>query len=272
LWPTAAADRLTVAPSHDLDAVARANQKHWRELAAAGQSYTRPWLDLDVAQLHRFRLGEEPGTSGPLFQMHPAHLLRDVAGKQVLCLASGGGQQSAVFGLLGAHVTILDLTEAQLQADRHAADRYGYEIATVLGDMRDLSQLSTAAFDLVYQAPSLGWVPDVRQVYRGVERVLRPGGRYRVHVVNPANAAMEWDGESFVITQPYAVREFRQASGALNFRHSMGDLFNGLLECGLQVEEVLDHPWGAADPTAAPGSWAHEMAYNVALILVARAV
>jgi len=36
----------------------------------------------------------------------------------VLCLASGGEQQSAIFGLLGADVTVLDLCAQQLAGDR----------------------------------------------------------------------------------------------------------------------------------------------------------
>ena len=65
--------------------------------------------------------------------------------------------------------------------------------------------------------------------------------------------------------------EFPQESGALNYRHHMGDLFGGLIDNGLAIEEVLDHPWGRPDAAAKPGSWSHEMAYNVAMIIVARA-
>ena len=48
----------------------------------------------------------------------------------VLCLAAGGGQQSVAFALLGANVTVFDLSETQLEHDRLAAaalrraDRY----------------------------------------------------------------------------------------------------------------------------------------------------
>ena len=189
----------------------------------------------------------------------------------MLCLATGGGQQSAVLGLLGANVTVVDLTEAQLEGDRRAAAHYGYDVTTIQADMRDLSSLDRDSFDLVYQAPSLGWVPEAREVYREVARVLRPGGGYRIHVGNPANAALEWDGRSYRCSKPYDVTDLPQESGALNYRHHMRDLFGGLIENGLAIEEVLDHPWGRPDASAKPGSWSHEMAYNVAIIIVARA-
>ena len=41
-----------------------------------------------------------------------AGLLGDLHDREVLCLAGGGGQQSAAFANLGARVTVLDLTEA----------------------------------------------------------------------------------------------------------------------------------------------------------------
>ena len=83
--------------------------------------------------------------------MYPPESLLGVKGKDVLCLASGGGQQSAVFGLLGANVTVVDLSQGQLDGDKTAAKHYGYSIQTVQADMRDLSCLSSDSFDLVHQ-------------------------------------------------------------------------------------------------------------------------
>ena len=49
----------------------------------------------------------------------------------------------------------------------------------------------------------------------------------------------------------------------------MSDLFGGIIGSGFVIDEVLDHPWGGPDLSARPGSWSHEMAYNVAMIIVA---
>jgi 2-polyprenyl-3-methyl-5-hydroxy-6-metoxy-1,4-benzoquinol methylase len=48
-----------------------------------------------------------------------------VKGKDVLCLASSGGQQSAAFGVLGANVTVFDLSENMLKKDVATAKHYG---------------------------------------------------------------------------------------------------------------------------------------------------
>ncbi|MEZ4610359.1 MAG: hypothetical protein R2838_08975 [Caldilineaceae bacterium] len=80
-----------------LDAIAALNRDRWEALVAADVPYA-PLLDLD--------------TAGARATVDPYGLLGDVAGKEVLCLAAGGGQQSAVLGVLGAHVTVVDITAA----------------------------------------------------------------------------------------------------------------------------------------------------------------
>ena len=61
---------------------------------------------------------------------------------------------------------------------------------------------------LIYQGPSMSWVPSVHEIYRGVSRIIRPGGRYRVDFGNPANHFWEWDGEYYRITEPYSRARF----------------------------------------------------------------
>ena len=257
------------AGNSNRDEIAVANERHWERAVQEKCGFTVPWLNLDVDRIRQYASGQLESVPRPLFQMYPANVLADVAGKDVLCLAAGGGQQSAVFGLLGARVTVVDLAEGQLQGDRKAAAHYGYDVTTVHADMRDLSCIRGQSFDLVYQGPSMSWVPDVRQVYCGVARVLRIGGRYRVDFANPANHFMEWDGEAYHITEPYSERVYRHEDGAFDFRHYLGDIFNGLIGEGFSIVHVEDHSWNLPDAHAQPGSWAHEMAYNVGFVIVA---
>ena len=252
------------------DEIAISNQRHWERQVNEECGFTIPWLDLDAAVIHQYAKGELESVPDTLFQMYPANVLIDVVDKNVMCLAAGGGQQSAVFGLLGAQVTVVDLAEGQLNGDKKAAAHYGYEATTVHADMRDLSCISNESFDLVYQGPSMSWVPDVREVYCEDARLLKPRGLYRVDFGNPANHFMEWDGEAYRITKPYSERVYRHEDGAFDFRHYLGDIFNGLLDEGFHIQQVEDHPWSLPNLQARPGSWAHELAYNVGFAIVAR--
>src|SRR5262245_52224310 len=175
-----------------LDDAARYNRERWEALARAHVQFSRPWLDLDPA-VARARLDGE-------------RMLGEVAGKDVLCLAGGGGQQSAAFALLGARVTVLDLSPTQLARDRDTAAHYGVDVQAVEGDMRDLSAFADTAFDLVWHAHALSFVPDAAPVFDEVARVTRPGGRYRLQWTNPFVHGVwdeTWTGEGYLLRHRY---------------------------------------------------------------------
>ncbi|MFL5664220.1 MAG: SAM-dependent methyltransferase, partial [Ktedonobacteraceae bacterium] len=79
-----------------MDEIAQYNTQRWKSLTHVNALFTRPALQLDVTSARQ--------------QIDPEGRLGDLTGKRVLCLASGGGQQSAIFGLLGAQVTVFDLS------------------------------------------------------------------------------------------------------------------------------------------------------------------
>jgi SAM-dependent methyltransferase len=244
-----------------MDELARYNKERWEDLARADIVFSRPALDLDAAAARR--MIDPHGVSG------------GVEGKSVLCLASGGGQQSAAFGLLGADVTVFDLSETQLARDREAAAHYGLTFKTVQGDMRDLSSFGEGAFDVVWQAHSINFVPDARRVFGEVARVLRSGGLYRVDCANPFIAGIDerdWNGEAYPLKRPYVDgAEFESADtrwevwdrggnlrlveGPREFRHALSTLVNGLVERGFIILGLWEELGTDAD--AAPGTWEH---------------
>ena len=97
------------------DEVAIANQRLWEEEVKKGCGYTVPWLDIDVSLLRQFAEGKPAFLPEPMSCIFPSSIFADIEGKDVLCLAAGGGQQSAVFGLLGARVSVVDLAKGQLE-------------------------------------------------------------------------------------------------------------------------------------------------------------
>jgi ubiquinone/menaquinone biosynthesis C-methylase UbiE len=242
-----------------LDQLAAFNRERWDALADARVQYSVPALDLDRASAREL--------------VDPLGVLGELSGVRVLCLAGGGGQQSAAFSLLGAAATVLDLSSVQLERDRLAARHYGYGVQCELGDMRDLSRFSAAEFDLVWHAHSLNFVPDARGVFAEVARVLRAGGRYWLECTNPfIHGAWEssWTGQGYLLALPYTDGEVatdepwrfvddqgteRQVDGPREFRHTFGTLINSLVAEGLQIQGLWEDTRG--DPQAPPGSWQH---------------
>lgn len=263
------------------DDIARIKLAEVRKAIKRGNDFTKPWLDLDVDAIHAYRDGKSDVVpmehEGRLPGNDPVDriMTQDVQGKNVLCLAGGGGQQSAVFSLLGSNVTVLDLTPEQLEADQVAARHYGYEVMTIQGDMRDLSVFPDACFDRVYQPISTLFVPDLREVYSGVARVLKPGGLYSADYAVPLLYMAEdkgWDGAGYTlyITQPYirgAIFEtedeklnFSGGESCSEFHHLFSDIVNGLIDEGLSIRGVWENPRPHSGPPLEelkPGSEAH---------------
>lgn len=248
-----------------LDEIARYNKERWEELAQAGVAYSKPFLDLDRVSARRI--------------VDPAGLLGELAGKDALCLAGGGGQQSAAFALLGSNVTVLDLSETQLARDRQAAQHYGHTICTEQGDMRDLSRFADASFDVIWHAHSINFVPSVEPVFDGVARILRPGGYYHLSFHNPLTHGIDetkWNGVGYPLSEPYmngaeidqdrlfAIPEWtfddeqgnpQCIRGPREFRHTLGAILNGLLSRNLNLIRFDEETSNAVNPT--PGSWEH---------------
>ena len=254
-----------------VDEIGRFNKGRWEELAEANIEYSRPFLDLN------------PDTAREVID--PEGMLTEISGRDVLCLASGGGQQSAAFGLLGANVAVLDLSETQLERDRQAARHYSLDIQTVQGDMRDLSRFEDDSFDIVWNGHSLGFIPDAMDVFREVARVIRSGGRYRLTYHNPFSHGMaeeSWDGESYHLPgdSPYADAEvtspdprwpvegadgvIRDVVGPREFRHKLSTVMNGLIGLGFAILGFWETTSDESDPE--PGSWEHFMSVTAPYI------
>ncbi|HEX6480939.1 MAG TPA: class I SAM-dependent methyltransferase [Ktedonobacteraceae bacterium] len=249
-----------------MDEIARYNIKRWKALAGANALFTRPFFHLTAAEAAK--------------QLDPEGRLGELTGKHVLCLAGGGGKQSAMFALLGAQVTVLDLSQEQLQRDREVARHYSLSIETVQGDMRDLSCLPEAAFDIVWHPYSINFIPDVQVVFRQVARILRRDGLYYLHCTNPFGSGMteqDWNGEGYVLRRPYLQgAEITYADQAWvykrgestdpvpeprEYQHTLSTLMNRLIEQGFVIQHVSDSTDLHPDPSAEPGTWDHFVAY-----------
>ena len=84
----------------------------------------------------------------------PQEWFGNVRGKELLRLASGGGEQVPLFAAAGAQVTSFDNSPAQLAKDEYVALRDGLDIAYEQGDMADLSRFDDESFDLLFHPVS----------------------------------------------------------------------------------------------------------------------
>jgi SAM-dependent methyltransferase len=193
----------------------------------------------------------------------------EMAGADVLCLASGGGQQAPTFAAAGASVTVLDNSPGQLAQDRFVADREALDLETLQGDMRDLSAFADGSFDLVFHPVSNLFVPEVVPVWHEAFRVLRSGGALLAGFLNPVVYVFDLEladdtGEVRVRYQlPYAdadskteeeVRRQMERGEPLEFSHTLEEQIGGQIEAGFLIsgfyeDRHRDDPIAAYMPT-----------------------
>ncbi len=177
-----------------------------------------------------------------------------LSGAEVLCLASGGGQQAPVLAAAGANVTVLDNSPKQLDQDRLVATREGLDIRLVEGDMRDFPELCDASFDLIFHPVSNCFVDAVLSVWRECARVLRPGGILLAGFSNPVRYLFDDrlvdQGTLHVVHKiPYSdldnihddyVQGQLAQGDVMEFGHTLEDQIGGQLRAGLVIDGFFE--------------------------------
>jgi SAM-dependent methyltransferase len=221
------------------------NRRAWDREVERGNRWTQPVTPEEIERARQGQWHIVLTENAPV----PADWLGDVAGRDVLCLASGGGQQGPILAAAGARVTVLDNSPRQLAQDRLVAEREGLSLATVEGDMRRLDGVADESFDLIVHPVSNPFVPEVRPVWKEAYRVLRPGGRLLAGFMSTAVYIFDLEasdrGELIVRhTLPYSdldslTEPERQAiidkGQALEWSHTLTEQIGGQLEAGLVI-------------------------------------
>lgn len=227
------------------------NRQAWDNYVAKQNRWTIPVTEqeLDKAAAGDWQIVLTP--TKPV----PHNWFPDLKGSEILCLASGGGQQGPVLAAAGAAITVFDNSDGQLAQDRIISDTYNLNIKTVQGDMRDLSAFTDASFDVVFNPCSTTFIDDVLPVWRECFRVLKPGGILMTGFSNPIMFLFEEEKKdvpfnpSLVYSQPYSdlkslpkekLDEYIRDNEALIFGHSLTDQIGGQLQAGFMLTAMFE--------------------------------
>jgi SAM-dependent methyltransferase len=238
------------------EAARQQNRRAWDALVLERQRFTRPARDAEV-------------TDSPSIVAADSWLDGPIAGRRLLCLAAGGGRQSAFYAAAGAEVTVVDISPKMLALDRQVAAERGLNIRIVEASMDDLSALAAAEFDFVIQPVSSCYVPEVTRVYREVSRVMAAGGLYISQHKQPASlqADVRRSARGYELVEPYyrngplpaVLGSPHREEGTVEFLHRWEELIGGLCRAGFVVEDLLEPVH--ADAQAALGTFADRSRY-----------
>ena len=184
----------------------------------------------------------------------PLRWFPPLKGADVLCLASGGGQQGPVLAAAGANVTVFDNSPSQLKQDQLVAEREALVLRTVEGDAANLSLFADESFDLVFNPCSTVFMPDVRAVWKESARVLRHGGILMTGSMNPVHYIFDlFKADEGMLEVAYSIpysdltslsdedrKEYLKKGLPLEFGHSLTDLLGGQCAAGLMITDLFE--------------------------------
>ena len=228
------------------------NKEAWNREVEGGESrWTQPFDSEIIAKARKGDFNIVLTENIPV----PHNWFPPLQNADVLCLASGGGQQAPVLAAAGANVTVYDNSPAQLKQDQLVAEREALPIKTVEGDAADLSVFADESFDLVFNPCSTVFMQDVRAVWKEAYRVLRPNGILMTGSMNPVHYIFDnfkADEEGILEVKysiPYsdlnslsqkALKKYTDEGLPLEFGHSLTDLLGGQLDAGFVISDMYE--------------------------------
>ncbi len=177
----------------------------------------------------------------------PHEWLGELRGKKVLGLASGGGQQMPIFAALGAECTVLDYSPRQIASEVMVAEREGFHITAIEGDMTKRLPFEDESFDLIFHPVSNCYIKDVRHVFREAYRVLKHGGIFLAGLGNEINYIVDENDEKIVWAMPFDPTEDERAREYLEeidcgmqFSHTLEEQLGGQLKAGFTLVDLYE--------------------------------
>lgn len=236
--------------------IVKHNSAAWDQEANAGGEWSIPMSPERIEQARQGDLGIRLSPNKPVPRdWFPA----EIKGLDILCLASGGGQQAPLLAAAGANVTCFDNSAEQLARDKFVAEREGLNIVLEQGDAADLSRFSDASFDLIYHPVSNLFFPDLEPVWRACFRILRSGGTLLAGFCNPVmfmfDKAANHDRIGILEVKhslPFSdigslskeqVQEIIDKNEPLEFGHSLEQQIGGQIDAGFSIAGFYEDYW-----------------------------
>jgi len=231
------------------------NREAWNRYVDEGQiEWTKPVSPEVIARARKGDFSILLTEKKPV----PREWFPPLKGLEILCLASGGGQQGPVLAAAGGNVTVFDNSPRQLDQDRFVAEREGLELRLVEGDMRDLSAFEDGCFDFIFHPVSNLFIHEIRPVWREAFRVMRHGGTMLAGFMNPVFYIFDFEkAEAGVLDArfklPYADSDYPEiasklieAGEALEHGHSLTDQLGGQMDAGFHLIGLYEDHHGTS--------------------------
>lgn len=188
--------------------------------------------------------------------LHPLELaeIGEISGKTLLHLQCHFGLDTLCLARLGAKVTGVDISDRSIEEARKLSEKSNVNGRFIRADLFDPPGLLLARFDIVYSTyGAVWWMSDIRRWARIIFDYLNAGGFFYLAEVHPV---MDMPGENKNVLEPYFHTGTERFYGEpdycdknllieeeVGWRWTIGDVVTALVEAGLHLELLHEHPF-----------------------------
>ncbi|WP_421385200.1 class I SAM-dependent methyltransferase [Bacillus salacetis] len=199
----------------------------------------------------------------PESQLKKHHkFFKNIEGKKIANLCGSNGRKAVPLALLGAKVTVFDISEENKRYALELAENAGTSINFVVTDILelDLSQF-TNHFDLLYlEGGILHYFTDLNRLMTLLLAILKPNGNMVLSDFHPLKRCLvQLPGQSDYRVAPvyfdqpllngdvaykqfFGVKEQEEFPDVSVKSHTMSEIINAVIQSGFRLEKFDEHP------------------------------
>ena len=230
-----------------MDEYLKQNQELWNELTpihARSEFYDVEGFKKGRCTLKSIEIGE----------------VGDVEGKTLLHLQCHFGMDTLSWARRGAKVTGVDYSEESIKTARELSKETGIEAEFIQSDIYDLPKMLKEEYDVVFTSYGvLSWLPDLKRWAELISHFVRAGGCFYMAEIHPfsyvfddtkGTTELKVQYPYFSSPEPtkfepegdYAEPKAAVKNPSYEWTHSMGEIFNSLIQAGLKIEFLHEYP------------------------------
>ncbi|WP_040982636.1 class I SAM-dependent methyltransferase [Oceanobacillus jeddahense] len=201
---------------------------------------------------------------------HPtAHLkkhkdyFKQIKGKKVVNLCGSNGRKAVPIALLGAEVTVFDISEENKQYALELAEHAGTSINYIITDIYDIDlRVYQEYFDVLYlEGGILHYFHDIQKLMHMLYAILKTGGKMilsdfhplRQFFLSDKDKVTYFDNQNLKLAD-LAYKDFFNTEEQHDFPnvyvrlHTLSEMINAVIESGFQLQKFDEHRgWNGED-------------------------
>ncbi len=141
----------------------------------------------------------------------------------------------------------MDYSASQIESEKKVAEREGYNVNAIIGDMTERFPFDDESFDIIFHPVSNCYVEDIDHVFRECSRILKPGGILLCGLDTGINYIVDEKEERIVRGLPFNPlkneenrEECLKDDSGFQFSHTFSEQIMGQINGGFKIKEVMD--------------------------------